>query len=91
MNVMQWATAAIVSVGAAFLVDGAFRLVNAPTPVRFAAGAVLLVVLLVVALVLDHRARRPEARPSRWRRQACVSGPPAPRVPDVDHAPRPRR
>jgi hypothetical protein len=54
---MQWAAAAVVSAGAAFLVDGVFRLASAPTSARYAAGAVLLVVLLVVALVLDHAGR----------------------------------
>jgi hypothetical protein len=64
MNVLQWAAAAMVSTGAAFLVDAVLRLASAPTPARYAAGAVLLVVLLVVALVLD-RAGRPTSRSSR--------------------------
>lgn len=64
MNGMQWAAAAVVSAGAAFLVDAVCRLASAPTSARYAAGAVLLVVLLVVALVLD-RVGPPESRSSR--------------------------
>jgi hypothetical protein len=57
MNVTQWAGAAIVSTGAALLVDAVFRVASAPTSARYAAGVVLLVVLLVVALVLDRSGR----------------------------------
>jgi len=63
MNVTQWAAAAIVSTGAAFLVDAVFRLASAPTSARYAAGAVLLVVLLAVALVLDRAGRSTSRSP----------------------------
>jgi hypothetical protein len=63
MNVTQWAAAAIVSTGAALLVDSLFRLASAPTAARYAAGAVLLVVLLVVALALDRGGRSTSRSP----------------------------